>query len=180
VTKLRIPPRSQQQFSPIGKFMEKFWPLIDGFFLAGALSGIFFFLCWWLWAGPRRIRSAVEGRLGPSAIQGCIHTSAHYWLVVVFMALLLAVILGILFWKYLGWWLYEDAFQGTWQSWLAYKLNAAFWVITTTMEGIDYAFKVPMGTLLAVFLGIVAGVWVGTKLGRLAAAKEFLITSLMS
>ena len=160
--------------------MEKYWPLISGFGLAAFIAAVLLFFYWWLFAGPRRIRRAVAARLGPAAIQRSIRTSFVYWLVMGLIDLVVAVILGIVLWKYLGWWLYEEAFQGTWLGWLAFKLNAALWVITATFEGIDYAFKLPFGTLLAVFFGIFFGTWLGTKLGRRMAAKGFLLTSSMS
>ena len=160
--------------------MDKYTPLIFGFLGAGAITAILFFFCWMLLLGPRRIRRAVEGRLGPAAIQRSIHTSLAYWVLVSFGALLLAAILGYLLWQNLGWWLYEDAFQGTWRGWLANKLNRTLWVLTTTVESLDYAITLPLGMLAAVFLGLVLGALLGTKLGRLAAAKGFLITKQMS
>jgi len=160
--------------------MEKYTPLIFGLLSAGAITGILFFIYWLTWAGPRRIRRAVRARMGPAAIQSSIHTSLVYWILVSVVALILAVILGVYLWYHLGWWLYDDIFQDTWKNQLAFRLNATLWVMKITVEGLDYALLLPIGLLLSILLGLILGAYFGTKVGRIAAARRFFITRLMS
>jgi hypothetical protein len=159
--------------------MDKYSPLLTAFFVALFLAGTVSFLSWAFWIAPGRIRRAVLSRFGPAAIRASVHTSFLYWLLATAVALLLALLLAYLLWIYVGFWL-QYALPGSLQWWLATRLSRTAYMLTFAVEGLDYARRLALDVVLGVFAGLLAGAWLGMKIGRIFAARQFLITRAMS